>query len=87
VIGTNKHDARETVRTLLADLPELPPAPVRDPAALPRLLAERGVEVVTWDGWSAIDAAETERGRLRGGDRVKISDRDELLRLAAREQG
>ena len=86
VIGTNKHDARETVRTLLADVPDLPPAPVRDPAALPRLLAERGVEVVTWGGWSAIEAAETERGRLRGGDRVKISDRDELLRLAAREQ-
>ena len=39
VIGTNKHDARETVRTLLADVPSLVPAPVRDPDALPQLLA------------------------------------------------
>jgi ferredoxin--NADP+ reductase len=75
VIGTNKHDARETVRTLLADVPSLVPAPVRDPDALPQLLAERGVQVVTWDGWLAIERAEAARGQDQGRERAKISDR------------
>jgi ferredoxin--NADP+ reductase len=83
VIGTNKHDARETVRALLADLPSLVPAPVRDPQALLDLLAQREVDVVTWEGWAAIDRAETERGRAQGRTRAKISDRRELLRLAS----
>jgi ferredoxin/flavodoxin---NADP+ reductase len=83
VIGSNKHDARETVRSLLADAPELPPAPVRDPDALPGLLRERGVAVVTWDGWQAIDRTEQERGREQGRERAKIADRAEMLRIAA----
>ena len=83
VIGTNKHDARESVRTLLADLQSLPPAPVRDPSELPRRLAERGVQVVTWDGWRAIERAEIELGQQQGRARSRISDRVELLRLAA----
>jgi len=83
VIGTNKHDARETVRTLLADVPSLDLAPVRDPEALPQLLADRGVQVVTWDGWLAIARAEARRGEAQGRARAKISDRAEMLRLAA----
>ena len=83
VIGTNKHDARETVRALLADQPALPPAPHREPAAIDRLLVERGVEVVDWAGWRRIDAAELSRGAAQGRDRVKIADRAGLLRIAA----
>jgi ferredoxin--NADP+ reductase len=83
VIGTNKHDARESVRTLLADLPALPRAPHREPADVDRRLADRGVEVVDWNGWCRIDAAERELGRAQGRDRVKITDRTELLRIAA----
>jgi len=45
--------------------------------------AERGVELVLWDGWRAIDAAELDLGRAQGRDRVKIADRVELLRAAA----
>ena len=48
IIGTNKRDARDTVRSLLADAPTLPRAPVRDPDALLQELAERGVRVTTW---------------------------------------
>ena len=83
VIGTNKHDARETVRTLLADEAALPRAPYRDPADLDRLLAERGVAVVDWAGWCRIDEAERARGAAQGRDRVRIADRAELLRIAA----
>jgi ferredoxin/flavodoxin---NADP+ reductase len=83
VIGTNKHDARETVAALVADAPTLEPAPVRDPDAVLSLLAERGVHPVSWAGWRAIDLAEAELGRLQGRDRGRISDRAELLRAAA----
>ncbi len=82
VIGTNKGDAKETVAAVIADAPALLPAPVRDPAAVPALLAERGVDVVLWQGWRAIDAAERDLGRAQGRDRVKIADRSELLRAA-----
>jgi len=83
VIGTNKHDAKETVTALLADLPSLPLAPVRDPDAVLHLLAERGVDVVTWQGWSAIELAEADLGRAQGRERAKIADREALLRAAA----
>ena len=83
VIGTNKHDAGETVATLLEDAGALPRAPERDPEAVLRLLDERGAQVVVWDGWSAIDAAELALGPARGGKRIKIADRAALLRTAA----
>jgi ferredoxin--NADP+ reductase len=82
VIGTNKSDAAETVASLLQDAGALPPAPERDPDAVPALLAERGVDVVTWDGWRAIEAAEAELGQAQGRAAVKIADRAALLRAA-----
>jgi ferredoxin--NADP+ reductase len=84
VIGTNKSDAQETVTALLADAPSLPKAPERDPDEILRLLAGRGTEVVLWDGWNAIDAAEAALAAAGGrGKRVKIRDREALLRAAA----
>ncbi len=82
VIGTNKGDARETIAALLADAPALPAAPVRDPEAVLELLAGRGVRVVDWSGWAAIDAAERALGEGQGRSRVKIADRADLLRAA-----
>jgi ferredoxin--NADP+ reductase len=83
VIGTNKRDANESVAALLTDAPSLPSAPIRDPDAVQRLLAERGVRVVSWPGWRAIELAEADLGRAQGRERVKIADRDALLRAAA----
>lgn len=83
VIGTNKKDAHQTVAALLADAPTLPPAPVRDPDAVVGLLAARGVTVVPWKGWCAIDLAEDELGRVLGRGRVKIAERHALLKAAA----
>jgi ferredoxin--NADP+ reductase len=83
VIGTNKRDAHETITALLADSPTLAKAPVRDPEALPALLAERGARVVTWQGWCAIDKAEVVLGQAEGRARIKIVDLEELLRAAA----
>ncbi len=83
VVGTNKSDANETVASMLEDAPSLPQAPVRDADAVPALLAERGVDVVTWDGWCAIESAEAALGAAQGRLQVKIADRAELLRAAA----
>jgi ferredoxin/flavodoxin---NADP+ reductase len=84
VIGTNKGDAKETVEQLLADLGTLPRAAHREPAAIIDMLAQRGVGVVTWAGWEAIDAAERALGAMTGRARVKIADRAALLIAATK---
>ncbi len=65
VVGTDKHDASETVRCLLEDAALLPPPETRDPDAIMALLHQRGVRVVEWDGWEAIDALEICAGLVR----------------------
>ncbi|MFF5206323.1 FAD-dependent oxidoreductase [Streptosporangium sp. NPDC000396] len=70
VIGTNKSDAAETVRTLLADLAGR--EPVRH-ANLDDVLAARGVSPVTYRQWLSIEAAEAALARSLGrGERVKL---------------
>jgi ferredoxin--NADP+ reductase len=81
VIGTNKSDAAETVRTLLSDLTG---AGARDRARGPDLdtvLAGRGVRPVTYDEWLAIEAAEAGLARSLGrGERVKLTGLEAMLR-------
>jgi ferredoxin/flavodoxin---NADP+ reductase len=85
ILGTNKRDAEETVSCLVADLgaealPE-PQDPGRD--QIDALLAERNSDVVTVEGWRAIDGHELERGRGELRPRVKLASRDELLASAS----
>ncbi|MGH3896824.1 MAG: FAD-dependent oxidoreductase [Pseudonocardiaceae bacterium] len=84
VIGTNKGDAKETVEQLFADLDILPRARHRDPDAIIAKLAQRGVDVITWAGWEAIDAAEQVLGIAAGRARIKIADRQALFIAAAK---
>ena len=83
MIGTNKGDAKETVEQLLDDLGALPRASHRDPDAIIERLNQRGVGVVSWAGWEAIDAAEQALGAAAGRTRIKIADRAALLLAAA----
>jgi ferredoxin/flavodoxin---NADP+ reductase len=84
VIGTNKKDAHETVALLLEDLKAgrlaAPEAPGRE--AIDALLADRGAEVVTQQGWEAIDAHERERGEPHSRPRNKLATLEELLERA-----
>ncbi|MBW8060172.1 MAG: NADP oxidoreductase [Solirubrobacterales bacterium] len=81
VIGTNKKDALETIRRLLADIESgtlLDPASP-EPSAVEELLAERGVRFVSFEDWEAIDRAEVGRGEPHGRPRVKFVGVEEML--------
>lgn len=89
VIGTNKKCATETVELLLEDVDAGRVVAGRGAAGtngstgpLDALLAGRGVEVVGYDGWRAIDAVELTRGTEQGRPRVKLTRWDELLAAA-----
>lgn len=81
VIGTNKKDATETVECLLEDARA---GLLSEPSggSIDELLAERGVEVVSYEGWERIDAVERARGEEQGRPRVKLCTWDELLAAA-----
>ena len=86
VIGTNKKDATETVELLLQDVAagRLVPRPDVTSAAVDELLTERGVRVVEYAGWTAIDEVERAAGEKGGRPRVKLCSWDELLAAAER---
>ncbi len=79
ILGTNKRDAEETIASLVEDIPTLPAPPQPDRAELDALLPD---EVVTADGWRAIEAQELVAGRDQERPRVKLSSREELLAAA-----
>jgi len=83
VIGTNKPDAAETAERVLEDaergaLP-LPTEPA--PEAVGNTLRARGVEVVTWADWQALDAHEVAAGTARGAPRDKVTNTGEMLAI------
>jgi ferredoxin--NADP+ reductase len=86
VIGTNKKDATETVERLLEDSAagRLESKPDASATAVDELLAERGVRVVEYDGWMAIDEAERAAGEKEGRPRIKLCTWDDLLAAAQR---
>src|SRR5215204_232242 len=84
ILGTNKRDAEETVRCLAADLAanalRAPANPERE--QIDALLAERKPDLVSVEGWRAIDADERHRGQAAQRPRVKLASREELLAAA-----
>jgi NADPH-dependent glutamate synthase beta subunit-like oxidoreductase len=79
VVGTNKHDARETVAALLADASTGVLAPCGPVGDLVAELVARGAEPVLLDDWRAIDAAETALGATRGRARTTLHERESLM--------
>ena len=63
-------------------MPDLP-----DGAAVEQLLRERQPELVTYDGWASIDRHERALGESAGRPRVKLTRIEEMLRVAAGENG
>jgi ferredoxin--NADP+ reductase len=81
VIGTNKKDATETAELVLEDA-AADRLPRETTTTIDELLAEHGIEVVTYSGWEAIDAVERARGAEQSRPRVKLSTWPELLAAA-----
>ncbi|MEI2827963.1 MAG: FAD-dependent oxidoreductase [Dermatophilaceae bacterium] len=79
VIGTNKSDAAQTVRHLVADLAGR--APRGSETDLLEVWRARGIEPTTFAQWQAIDAAEISKGAARGRARTKIDTWQELLEV------
>lgn len=84
IIGTNKKDAIQTVTAVLEDARTgtLPSPATPAPADIDALLTARGVRVVPFTGWVAIDAAERALGATRGRERTTIHERSALLAAA-----
>ncbi|WP_309056652.1 FAD-dependent oxidoreductase [Streptomyces sp.] len=84
LIGHTKGDANETVANLLDDFahgrlltPETP-----EPEAVVTFLEGKGLTYTTWEGWYALDAAEKALGEPQGRERVKIVEREDMLRAS-----
>ncbi|MYX12199.1 FAD-dependent oxidoreductase [Streptomyces sp. SID8374] len=85
VIGSNRSCAKETVASLIEDVPLLARRPAaEDPLAVLRAWGLRPVE---WDGWLSIERAEEALGRSLGRGPVKIPDWRGLLAAARGESG
>jgi ferredoxin--NADP+ reductase len=85
VIGTNKKCAQETTEHVLADFAAgLLPDPSESPEQLLAELREKGIEIVDYSGWEAIDAHERALGEPHGRPRVKLVSRDDQLKRIVR---
>jgi ferredoxin/flavodoxin---NADP+ reductase len=85
VIGTNKKCAQETTEHVLADFAAgLLPDPCESPEQLLAELREKGIEIVDYSGWEAIDAHERALGEPHGRPRVKLVSRDDQLKRIVR---
>ncbi|MEV4424297.1 FAD-dependent oxidoreductase [Streptomyces sp. R-07] len=84
LIGHTKGDANETVANLLDDFANgrllTPDAPETD--AVVSFLEGKGITYTTWEGWHALDAAEKALGEPQGRERVKIVEREDMLRAS-----
>ena len=76
-IGTNRPDGYEVAERISADL-GTGNSGKRGRAGLDALLAERGVEIVTFRDWQKIDAAEAARAR-EGSPREKFTSLSDML--------
>jgi NADPH-dependent glutamate synthase beta subunit-like oxidoreductase len=83
-IGTNKPDGIMIAQKIAEDIGAGEGKEGR--AGLDRLLASRGVQIVTFRDWQHIDAAEIERARP-GAPREKFTDVDEMVRIVTQKQG
>ena len=80
IIGTNKPDGAETAAAVLADLAGRP-GPARPD--ITEVLAQRDQRRVDWAGWLRLEAHEGTLGIADGRGRVKVHDRESMLRYSS----
>ncbi|MEW2506396.1 FAD-dependent oxidoreductase [Amycolatopsis sp. NPDC047767] len=82
LIGHTKGDAAETVASLLADADTLATPKHDSPDAILDFLTGRGIPFTTWEGWGKLDAHEKSLGEPHGRERIKVVERDEMVRVS-----
>ncbi|HWD01082.1 MAG TPA: FAD-dependent oxidoreductase [Amycolatopsis sp.] len=82
LIGHTKGDAAETVASLLADADSFAPPRHDSPDAILDFLTGRGIPFTTWEGWGKLDAHEKSLGVPHGRERIKVVERDEMVRVS-----
>lgn len=84
VVGTNKADAHDTIKILVAEQANLPTINVEDakPEAVTKLLENKGVQYISFKNWQALDAHELSQGVSQGRPRVKVTSIEKMLELS-----
>lgn len=82
LIGHTKSDAMETIARLVKGQASWwsPAEPSEE--AVTALLDARGVQFTNLDGWHHLDDYEKSLGEPHGRERIKVVDRDEMLRVS-----
>jgi ferredoxin/flavodoxin---NADP+ reductase len=82
LIGHTKADAIETIAHLIQDQASWwsPEQPNED--AIVQTLVNRGVNFIDWTHWLKVDAEERRLGQADGRERIKLFDRDEMLKVS-----
>jgi ferredoxin--NADP+ reductase len=75
VIGTNKSDSSEVIKSLIKKLPST----AKENSDISKALANR--KIITQSGWQKINQAEVEQGEPVGKPRRKVTDWKDLLSL------
>lgn len=79
VIGTNKADSVETIASLMEDMPKINSCNTPSTEPIKKLLQDRNINVVSFEDWQKIDAAEIERGKKVGKPREKFTKIEEMI--------
>ncbi|MGB3414205.1 MAG: FAD-dependent oxidoreductase [Microbacteriaceae bacterium] len=87
LIGHTKSDAMQTVQHLLNDSGSWWSPLHTDPNNVTELLNSRGVRFTDITGWHRLDAQEIALGQAQGRERIKVVDREEMLRISRDEAG
>ncbi|QEE62348.1 pyridine nucleotide-disulfide oxidoreductase [Salinibacterium sp. dk2585] len=82
LIGHTKSDAMETISHVINGQADWWSPSHPEPSAVTELLESRGVEYTDLSGWHNLDEAEKALGAPEGRERIKLVDRDDMLRAA-----
>lgn len=82
LIGHTKSDAMETIARLVKGQASWWSPSDPDEDSVPALLKSRGVAFTNLDGWHHLDDHEKSLGQPHGRERIKVVDREEMLRVS-----
>ncbi|WP_305092642.1 FAD-dependent oxidoreductase [Prescottella sp. R16] len=82
LIGHTKGDANETIACLLEDAPTFAGAAEPNTDAVIEFLEGKGIPFTTWQGWYRLDAHERSLGEPEGRERIKVVEREDMLRAS-----